>query len=302
LLQHADQLWNVYGPTETTIWSTIEPVRSGPGPVSLGRPIANTRIAVVDDQGEPVPWGVSGEIWIGGAGVARGYRNRPELTAERFVSSAFDPGERIYRTGDLGRWRRDGALEHLGRLDFQVKIHGFRIEVHEIEGALEAIPEIRQAVVMAHGEGDDRRLVAYCVFEAGTTPTATEIRQALRRTLPAYMIPGLVVPMDAFPLTANGKVDRKALPNPLAQAHKPTREWEAPATPAEVQIAGIWCALLGVERVGRHDNFFELGGHSLLSIRAVAAIDAQLGRRVDPRTFFFSTLSQIAAAVAGAGE
>jgi amino acid adenylation domain-containing protein len=295
LLSRAPEVWNLYGPTETTIWSTLERVIRGTGPLPIGRPIANTRIYVLDPHGQSVPKGVAGEIWISGAGVARGYRNRPDLTAAQFTPNPFAPGERRYRTGDLGRWRHDGRLEHLGRVDFQLKIHGFRIEVGEVEAALEALPGIRQAAVVAHGEAEDRRLVAYVVVAPGAAPTTTEIRRALRQTLPAYMVPGLVVSLDAFPLTPNGKVDRRALPDPLvASATRGPQAYQPPVGPVEEAIAAVWQGLLTLDRVSRHDNFFELGGHSLLSIRAVAAIETELGHRIDPRVFYFQSLAQIA--------
>jgi len=294
LLKRADQVWNLYGPTETTVWSTAERVRSAAGPVPVGRPIANTRVYVLDANAQPVPPGGTGEIWIAGRGVARGYHNRPDLTAECFRPDPFAPGERMYRTGDLGRWRRDARLEHLGRRDHQVKIRGYRIELGEIEAALEAVPAVRQAVVAARGSMDDRRLVAYVVPKAGPAPTATELRRTLRRSLPPYMIPGLFVALEALPLTPNGKVDRDALRDPLEHQPAPAREFEPPATDLERSIAAVWQRLLKVPRVGRHDNFFELGGHSLLSIQAVAAIESESGTRIDPRAFFFHSLSQIA--------
>lgn len=294
LLNCADEVWNLYGPTETTIWSTAERIEQDRA-VVVGRPIANTRVYVLDSDGGLVPDGVRGEIWIAGAGVARGYRKRPELTAERFRIDPFMTNERMYRTGDLGRWRLDGRLEHLGRLDFQVKVHGYRIELGEIEAALNAFVEVRQAVVMARGEGENKRLVAYVIFEASRELLAGEVRRRLANTLPQYMVPGLVVATDSFPLTPNGKVDRNALPNPIEEA-RPEIQYEPPKGEFERHLADIWCDLLSIPQVGRHDNFFELGGHSLLVLRAVAEIKYRTGSDVDPRAFFFRTLSQIAAA------
>ncbi len=294
LLSHSDALINLYGPTETTIWSTLERVTTE-GPIRVGRPIANTRVYVLDEHGNPVPDGVPGEIWIAGAGVARGYLNRPELTDERFRPDPFVPGERMYRTGDLGRWWSDGRLEHLGRVDFQLKVHGYRIEAGEIETALEGLEEVRQAVVMARGEDEDRRLVAYLVFEPGRELLAGEMRRRLRESLPDYMVPGLLVPLEAMPLTPNGKVDRKALPDPLeAAVRKP--EYEPPEGNAEQAIAGVWQELLGVEQVGRHDNFFELGGHSLLAMRVLAALAKRLpGMGLQPRDMYYMSVAQLAA-------
>lgn len=294
MLARVDELWNLYGPTETTVWSSLQRIEAGE-PVTIGRPVANTRIYVLDRNGQLVPDGVPGELWIAGAGLARGYRKRPELTQERFREDPYVAGERMYRTGDLGRWRLDGRLEHLGRLDHQVKVHGYRIELGEIEAALEALPEVRQAVVMARGSGEDRRLVGYVLFESGRQLLAGEIRRRLGETLPQYMIPGIVVAMDAFPLTANGKVDRKALPDPVEKT-VPSRRHEPPTGELEQHLADVWRDLLGVAQVGRHDNFFELGGHSLLVLRAVAEIKRRTGRDIDPRAFFYRTLSQIAAA------
>lgn len=288
----ADTVLNLYGPTETTIWSTLERV-DGPHSISVGRPIANTRVYVLDRHGQLVPDDVTGEIWIAGAGVARSYRGRAALTAERFRPDPFVAHERMYRTGDLGRWRADGRLELLGRSDFQVKVHGYRIELGEIEAALDAFAEVRRAVVVAQGEGEDRRLVAYVVFEPGQALMPGEVRRRLADTLPQYMIPGLVIALDALPLTPNGKVDRKALPNPLAGAGA-DMTFEPPAGEVEQSLAEVWCSLLSVPQVGRHDNFFELGGHSLLVLRAVAEIKRRTGGEVDPRAFFFRTLSQIA--------
>jgi amino acid adenylation domain-containing protein len=292
LVGRADEVWNLYGPTETTIWSTLEHI-TGEGPVTVGRPIANTRVYVLDRHGHLVPDGVHGEIWIAGAGVARGYHARAELTAERFRDDPFVAGERMYRTGDLGRWRTDGRLEHLGRLDFQVKVHGYRIELGEIESALEALDEVRQAVVVARGDAEDRRLVAYVIFEAGQELLAGEIRRHLGETLPRYMVPGLVVPLEAFPLTPNGKVDRNALPDPLGEALE-QREYEPPQGDIEQAIAQVWAEVLEIEQVGRHDNFFELGGHSLLAISSVSQVEKRIGLVVDPRALFFRTLAQLA--------
>ena len=291
------ELWNMYGPTETTIWSTCGRVMPGDARVTIGQPIANTRVHVLDRHGQLAPIGVPGEAIIAGDGVASGYHNRPELTAERFVADPTDPrGGMAYRTGDLARWLDDGRLEHLGRIDRQVKLNGFRIEPAEVEAALERLPAVRQAAVDVRGDQDNRRLVAYVVFNGQKELTSTELRRELNRTLPPYMIPALVVPLTELPLTANGKVDYKALPNPLDR-HRAARVHEAPVGDVEVAIASVWSQLLGV-KVGRHDNFFELGGHSLLSIRAVTKIEAELGLRVDPRLFFFQTLHQISAGVA----
>ncbi|MCC5858719.1 MAG: amino acid adenylation domain-containing protein [Ectothiorhodospiraceae bacterium] len=294
LLERGEAVWNLYGPTETTIWSTAERLASV-GPVRVGRPLANTRVYVLDEAGQLVPDGVHGEIWIAGSGVARGYHGRPDLTEERFRPDPFVEGERMYGTGDLGRWTPDGRLEHLGRVDFQLKVHGYRIEAGEIEAGLEALPEIRQAVVVARGEAEDKRLVAYVVFEPGQELLAGEMRRHLMETLPHYMVPGLLVPMESMPLTPNGKVDRKALPDPLASAAGQP-EYEAPESPAERVLADVWQGYLDVGRVGRHDNFFELGGHSLMAMRVLAALDKRLpGAGLQPREFYYLSVAQLAA-------
>jgi acyl-CoA synthetase (AMP-forming)/AMP-acid ligase II len=298
LLERADEVWNLYGPTETTVWSTAHRVEAeSDGSVPIGRPIDNTCVYVVDEHGALLPPGAPGELWIGGLGVTPGYHDRSDLTAERFLPSPFVDGDRVYRTGDLVRWRSDGLLEHLGRMDQQVKVHGFRIELGEIEAALAAHEAVRQAVATVHGNGVDARLVGYVVVEDGADVLGSELRVFLRKRLPDYMVPGLIAEIDELPLTPNGKVDRKALPNPLESVAQ--REFVAPQTQLEKQMADIWCRLLEVERVGVHDNFFELGGHSLLAIRAVALMSTESGCRVDPRSVFFQSLGQLASSLDG---
>ena len=299
LLTRVEELWNLYGPTETTIWSTVARIGRDMPDITIGNPIDNTQVYLLDTAGRLVPPGVAGEIWIGGQGVALGYHDRPELTAERFVSDPYSAlaGARLYRTGDLGRWRDDGRLEHLGRLDQQVKIRGFRIELGEIEVVLGAHPAIRQAVVVARAASpSDLRLVAYVVYQQGEDLTVSEVRRYLRGELPDYMIPSLVVALDAVPLTPNGKVDRAALPDPFkAAATASSASYEPPAPGMEQMLARIWSDVLKVERVSAQDNFFELGGHSLLSLRVAAAVEKESGWRMDPRVLFFQPLSQIAA-------
>ncbi len=305
LLARVGQLWNLYGPTETTIWSTAERVAPSPAPVSIGRPIANTQVYVLDAHQQPLPVGVPGELWIGGAGVALGYHQRPELTAERFVADPFSPqaGARLYRTGDLARWDAEGRLQHLGRLDHQVKIRGFRIELGEIETRLATHEAVQQTVVMGREAAPgDLRLVAYIVFAPGADLTASDVRRHLRRDLPDYMIPSVVAAVDAIPLTPNGKVDRAALPDPFKNAVQAARHYVPPEGGAEQTMAEIWRDILKVERVGAEDNFFELGGHSLLSLRVVLAVEQKLGWRMDARTLFFQNLRQVvASAAAGKG-
>ncbi|RCG33248.1 amino acid adenylation domain-containing protein [Sphaerisporangium album] len=267
------RLWNMYGPTETTIWSTAWEVPERPGHVSIGRPIAGTRVHVVDAGLRRLPAGVPGELAIGGIGVAEGYLGRPELTARKFVPDPYGPpGGRLYRTGDTVRRRHDGTLEFLGRSDDQVKLRGHRIELGEIETALAAQPGVRQAVVAVHRE----TLVAYVIGRADAA--------ALADRLPAYMLPSVYVPMDAFPLTPNGKLDRKALPAPEPRARAAGRP---PESPAERRVAAVFAEVLGHERgIGADDDFFALGGHSLLATKVVARLAGTLGVRVPVRELF----------------
>ncbi|WP_208452261.1 non-ribosomal peptide synthetase [Burkholderia gladioli] len=265
----AARIHNLYGPTEAAIdvtaW-TCPPDYAG-STVPIGRPIANTRIYLLDEHGQPVPLGAVGELHIGGVGVARGYLNRPELTAERFVRDPFagHADARMYRTGDLARYLPDGNIEYLGRNDFQVKIRGFRIELGEIEARLVEYPAVREAVVLALGEGADKRLVAYVVAKHDEQLIGA-IRDHLAAQLPDYMVPTAFVRLDALPLSPNGKLDRRALPAPDSSALA-RQAYEAPQGEIECVLAEIWAELLGVERVGRHDSFFALGGHSLLAVR-----------------------------------
>ncbi|MGC8806168.1 MAG: amino acid adenylation domain-containing protein [Thiomonas sp.] len=297
LLPACAEVWNLYGPTETTVWSTCWRVQPQQ-PMSIGRPIANTQVWVLDPAGQPCAIGAPGEIHIGGGGVALGYFQRPELSAERFIPDPFSTraGARLYKTGDLGRWRFDGQLEHLGRLDHQVKIRGFRIELGEIEAQLRAQPGVASCVVGTHAAAEgDLRLVAHVVPAPGAPrPDSAALRQALRGRLPDYMVPQHIVLLDALPLLPNGKLDRVALPPPGNEPADPPPNAKLPTTDAERRIAAIWRELLGVERVLLTDNFFDLGGHSLLAMRAVVAIEQQLGWRIAPRRLIFESLGQLA--------
>ena len=272
------RFFNAYGPTETTVCATAQLCESEyEATVPIGRPIDNMRVYILDARGEPVPVGVEGEIFIGGTGVARGYLDRPELTAERFTRDPFlaDQGARMYKTGDRGRWLADGTIEYLGRHDFQVKIRGFRIELGEIEAKLATCPGVREAVVLAREDvPGDRRLVAYVIAGENVTLQAAELRAALAAQLPDYMVPAAFVMLDALPVTVNGKLDRKALRAPEASALL-TREYEPPRGPIEAAVADVWQELLHVPRVGRDDQFFELGGHSLLVVAMVERLRAQ---------------------------
>ncbi|AGY58064.1 non-ribosomal peptide synthetase [Gloeobacter kilaueensis] len=287
-LRHSEaRLWNLYGPTETTVWSTIHPVQAVDGLVPIGRPLANTKLYVLDAQGQPVPVGVPGELFIGGAGLARGYLNRPELTAEKFVPDPFSTsGGKLYRTGDLVRWRPDGTLEFLGRLDFQVKLRGFRIELGEIEVALRRHPAVRQAaILLREDEPGEKFLTAYIVSAAGTEPDSHALRAFLREWLPEYMLPTAFVPLEALPLTPNGKLDRRALPRPT-ELRVETASPNLPRNWIEAQLVQIWLAILPIERLGIQDNFFALGGHSLLANRAIFRAREVFGVDLPVRALF----------------
>jgi amino acid adenylation domain-containing protein len=276
LLPLVGELWNMYGPTETTIWSTVSQVQPE-GPIAIGKPIANTQIRILDADGNDRPVGAVGELMIGGRGLAHGYRGRPDLTEQRFVEHG---GTRLYRTGDLGRWRADGVLECLGRTDNEVKIRGFRIAVEEVEGALAKLPGATAAAARAWPDPSGEHMLAGYVVGGGD-PAGW--RDELAKTLPDYMIPTRFVAMEELPLTPNGKVDRKQLPDPGAQAR---RAGEPPRTAQEKQLAAIWRSVLKVEQVSRGDDFFDLGGHSLLIARLIRRIQADYGVRLPMGALF----------------
>jgi amino acid adenylation domain-containing protein len=285
-------LVHCYGPTETTTFAITHEVTevSAGKSIPLGRPISNTRIYILDANLQPTPIGVTGELYIGGAGVALGYLNRPELTAERFLNDPFteQTGARMYKTGDLGCWLADGTIEFLGRSDFQVKIRGFRIELGEIEARLEEHAGVGQAVVvMREDTAGDKRLVAYytCVEETERVVVAEDLRSHLSARLPEYMVPAAYVRLERFSLTPNGKLDRQALPAPEGDAYV-ARGYEAPVGETETTLASIWAEMLGVEEVGRRDNFFELGGHSLLGMQVISQLRQTLGVEVSIRDLF----------------
>ncbi|WP_419957121.1 condensation domain-containing protein [Pseudomonas syringae] len=300
---------NGYGPTETTTFATAYDVRalaSSAESVPIGRPIGNTRVYVLNAQQRLAPLGVIGELYIGGDGVALGYLNRPELTAEKFIADPFSdqPGAMMYRTGDLGRWLEDGQLECLGRNDDQVKIRGFRIELGEIVNCLHQLPGIREAVVLAReDEPSNVRLVAYFTSQQDVeAPAPEQMRAHMQANLPDYMVPVAFIELTALPLTANGKLDRRALPEPdhsslLGLAYEP------PQGDIEIALAQIWTEVLQVERVGRHDHFFDMGGHSLLAMRMVSQVRQQLGMELPlGELFALGELAAVAAALAGAGR
>jgi amino acid adenylation domain-containing protein/non-ribosomal peptide synthase protein (TIGR01720 family) len=291
------QVWNLYGPTETTIWSTVLRTEAACGPVSIGRPIGNTEIYLLDATMNLMPAGVRGELHIGGVGLARGYYNRPELTAEKFIADPIghNPGRRLYRTGDLGCYRPDGNVEFLGRSDGQVKIRGFRIELGEIEAVINSHPSVRQSVVLVReDQPGQKRIVAYIVPAQVPAPSVGELRRHLTVNLPEYMIPSAVIPLDKMPLTPNAKIDRRALPAPDDSRPLLEEEYVEPQTPTEQILANLFSELLGVKRIGIYDNFFDLGGHSILSIQVVARAN-QNGLRLTPKQVFnHPTIAQLA--------
>lgn len=297
LLERASELWNMYGPTETTIWSTAARI-TDESAISIGRPIANTQVYVLDASLQPVPIGVVGDLYIGGDGVALGYLERPELTRERFLENPFVPGHLIYKTGDKARFDANRDLHFLGRGDTQVKLRGFRIELGEIEAALAEHEDVRQAVVAVRTDATgDARLVAYMVYRTSASPTPSELRKHLRKTLPDHMIPHFFLEQTAIPLTQNGKVDRRALPDPFSLDRRAVQESTstAPNTETEKIVAEIWRDLLKVPNVGIHDNFFDLGGHSLLSMQVIHRIAARTGHRLNPRSMVYGNLQQVSA-------
>ncbi|WP_224247833.1 non-ribosomal peptide synthetase/type I polyketide synthase [Hyalangium gracile] len=286
------QFFNAYGPTEATVYTHIHPISEVPeGAISIpiGRPMRNVQGYVLDRHLRPVPRGVPGELYVGGAGVARGYWRRPELTAERFIPDPFskEPGARLYRTGDLVRYLPGGLVDFLGRIDHQVKIRGFRIEIGEIEAVLGDHPGVKQVVVSARELGaGDKQLVAYVIPRTSPPPSTTELREFLSRKLPAYMVPGFFVVLDALPLNPNGKVDRRALPAPDGTRPELAQEFVAPRTPTEQALATIWKESLSLDRVGLDDDFFALGGHSLRALQVTARIRQQFQVEVPLRSFF----------------
>ncbi|MDJ0901106.1 MAG: amino acid adenylation domain-containing protein [Xenococcus sp. MO_188.B8] len=318
LLERGSGLWNLYGPTETTIWSSTFKVESIEGSISIGRPIANTEFYILDAHHQPVPIGVPGELFIGGDGLARGYLNRPELTQEKFIPNPFDKSkvksqkrrnpasakdarERpprqsklLYKTGDLARYLPDGNIECLGRIDSQVKIRGFRIELGEIESVLSSHPQIQQAVVIAREDVPrDKRLVAYIV-SSDKSITSSQLRQFLKQKLPEYMVPSAFILLENLPLTPNGKVDRRALPIPEVELIR-EGEYVAPHTATEEIIANLFAGVLKIENVGIHDNFFELGGHSLLATQLVSRLRKTLSVKLPLRSLFEApTVGQLA--------
>ncbi len=315
LLERSHSLWNMYGPTETTVWSAVNKLEEKEGPVSVGRPIANTQIYILDRHLQMVPVGVPGELHIGGDGLSRGYLNRPALTAERFIANPFDDksGSRLYKTGDLAKYLPDGNVEVLGRLDFQVKVRGFRIELGEIEAVLTQHPAVAESVALVReDETGDKRLVAYVVVDAEQAQALThsegeawteqmvktlipELQTYLGEQLPGYMIPSAFVTLDSLPHTPTGKVDRQVLPAPDRNRSQPAEAFVAPRDELELQLTQIWEKVLGVKNIGMEDNFFDLGGHSLLAVRLFARIQKKFGQHLTLATLFQApTIGQLA--------
>jgi surfactin family lipopeptide synthetase A len=303
------RVFNEYGPTETVVGSCVYeilPHDSGSDSVPIGGPIANTQIYLLDAHLNPVPIGVAGELHIGGDGLGRGYLNRPELTAEKFIPNPYgaEAGTRLYRTGDLGRYLADGTIEFLGRLDNQVKLRGYRIELGEIEAVLEQHAAVRQAIVLARqDEAGEKRLVAYLVAAREQAPSLTELRRYLKQQLPEYMVPAVFVLLDELPLTPHGKLDRGALPAPDQTRPELEQTYVAPRTPVEQKVAEIWSAVLRVNHVGVHDNFFELGGDSLLATQVMFRLSETLQLELPLRSLFEApTVTELAATIAEADQ
>jgi amino acid adenylation domain-containing protein len=301
LLRRCGEVWNGYGPTETTVYSTYWRVAEPRAGILIGRPIANTAVYILDELRAPCPLGVPGEIYIGGAGVTLGYLNRPELDAERFLPDGFSgqPDTRMYRTGDRGRWLANGMLEHLGRLDFQVKVRGYRIELGEIESVLADVPEVARSVVVAREDRPgDVRLVAYVVAREGVPLDEETVRAQLKQCLPEYMLPQHLVQLAAIPLLPNGKVDRKALPAPLVQSVAANTVRLAPRNDDERRVASAMEAVLALPDLDVRDDFFALGGHSLLAAQLTARLNREFGITLSFRTLFDApTIAELAAAI-----
>ncbi len=293
------ELWNMYGPTETTIWSSVYLIdRELTQLASIGKPIANTTMYVLDAHSQPTPVGVRGELYIGGDGVARGYLNRPELTAERFRPDPFRSGERIYRTGDLAYYQPDGNIQFLGRADFQVKLRGFRIELGEIEAELAKCRGIEQAVVAVREDRPgDKRLVAYFIARAGEEPSLADLGGQLSVSLPEYMVPGVFMRIDSMPLTPNGKINRLALPVPEISRDE-AEAFVGPRDPVEQKLAEIWAEVLHVPEMSVHDNFFRLGGHSLLATQVVSRVRKAADVEIPLRYMFeWPTIAELASKI-----
>ena len=306
LLPKGKELWNLYGPTETTIYSAVARIVDAAAPLTFDLPVANTQLYILDTNLQPVPQGVSGELLIGGIGLARGYHNRPELTAEKFIRDPFssEPNARLYKTGDLARLKSPGVIEVQGRIDHQVKIRGFRIELGEIEAKLAGHPQVKEAVVIAREDTPGRKqLAAYIVARSEATPEArekplwAELRDYLEASLPDYMVPSFFELLPSIPKTPTGKINRKALPRPSGQSTTPDRPYVAPRDEIETKLAEIWQQVLGREKVGINDQIFEIGGDSLLIFQITARAN-QAGLPLALRQVFqLRTIAELAEAL-----
>jgi amino acid adenylation domain-containing protein len=305
LLPKCSSLWNMYGPTETTIWSAVYKI-TGQEQVTipLGHPIANTQFYIVDEDLKPVPAGQDGELLIGGAGLARSYKNRPDLTAEKFIAKRFGaaPDARLYKTGDLVRYWPDGTIAFLGRIDHQVKIRGYRIELGEIESVLGVHPSVRQCVVAAREETGEKRLIAYVIPSPEQQPSSRQLREFLKTKLPDYMIPAAIVLLNAFPLTPNGKIDRKALPAPSRENSALESELVAPRDELESKLVAIWESILRIRPIGVTDNIFDLGIDSVLAAELFARIEKTIGKNLPPGPLFQAPTVESLAALLRASE
>ena len=293
LLNLCSELWNCYGPTETTIWSTVKKVTAedvdGEGVISIGRPIANTELYVLNSAFIPQPVGVPGELYIGGAGVSEGYLNLPELSAEKFIRDPFSNGQgvKLYRTGDLVRYLKNGELQFLNRVDSQVKIRGFRIELGEIETILSGHPGIRENVVMVREiKPGEKTLVCYFLREEAERVKMADLRNFIAARLPDYMVPSIFIEMEKFPLTENKKVDKKLLPLPELKATSISESYIPPVTPTQKKLARIWESTLKIEKIGLRDDFFEAGGHSMIAASMINKIEKEFGPRLPLSALF----------------
>lgn len=292
------RFFNAYGPTETTVCASMEQYVEGMPKISIGRPMANTQVYIFDAFLRPAPIGVPGELYIGGPGLAYGYFNRPELTAERFVPNPFalKEGERIYKTGDRGRYQPDGTIEFLGRADNQVKIHGHRIEMDEIEAVLLHNPTVQECAVIVNGStNEDKRLIAYVVLHKGEVFSSEELRAYLRGHLPDYMLPASILPLEQMPLNSSGKIDRKSLPDPESMRQQGQNPLVLPSTASEHIIADIWRECLHLEKISCNENFFELGAHSLHAVQIIQKLQDHFQREIALTDLFqYPTISAFA--------
>ncbi len=302
LLNRCGELWNMYGPTETTVWSAAFQITDAEAPILIGKPIGNTQIYVLDANGNEVPVGCEGEVFIGGAGVTLGYRNQPKMTNERFIQNRYrNPfvnyvSDRLYKTGDLARYRFDGNIEFLRRNDKQVKVRGFRIELGEIEQNIKSHPAVEQTVaVVREDTPGDARLVAYLVVKSGQAVSPSQLRDHLKESVPYYMVPQHFVTLDEMPQTNNGKIDYKALPAPSAESSESdSNDVAMPETAAEKWLAGVWEEILEIDDVGLNDTFFDIGGHSLLVMKVITTVNEKTSVKLGPQEFLMSTLEQMA--------